>query len=343
MKKVVIHAPGGYDRLRIEQHERQRPGRGQILIDVAAAGVNFADCAVRMGLYRSAREYVGWPITPGFEVAGTVAESGPDVRGPSVGTSVFAVTRFGGYASRVVVPRSQVFEVPPGVDPIHMAGFPTVFLTAYYALFELAHPRPGQRMLVHSSGGGVGGALVQLGKVADCEVTGVVGATHKVEVARDHGADQVIDTSRQDLWSTAEEIAPRGFDVILDANGAGSLRRSYAHLGTPGELVVYGFHTMFSRGRGRPSWPKLVADYLRTPRFNPLRMTADNRSILAFNLSYLFEETDLLGASMSRLLRWLEAGRIRPLPTTTYPIEAVAEAHRALETGTTVGKLVLTM
>jgi NADPH:quinone reductase-like Zn-dependent oxidoreductase len=100
---------------------------------------------------------------------------------------------------------------------------------------------------------------------------------------------------------------------------------------------------MFSRGRGRPSWPKLVADYLRTPRFNPLRMTADNRSILAFNLSYLFEETDLLGAAMSRLLRWLEAGRIRPLPTTTYPIEAVAEAHRALETGTTVGKLVLTM
>jgi NADPH:quinone reductase-like Zn-dependent oxidoreductase len=236
-----------------------------------------------------------------------------------------------------------VFEVPPGADSIQMAGFPTVFLTAYYALFELAHPRPGQRVLVHSAGGGVGGALVQLGKVADCEVTGVVGGTHKVETARGHGADHIIDTSRQDLWSSAERIAPRGFDVILDANGARSLRQSYAHLGAPGRLVVYGFHTMFSRGRGRPSWPKLAVDSLRTPRFHPLRMAADNRSVLAFNLSYLFHEKEALSEAMVRLMAWLEAGRIRPLPTTTYPIEAVAEAHRALETGTTVGKLVLTM
>jgi len=343
MKKVVVHAPGGHDRLRVEEHEVPRPGPGQILIDVEAAGVNFADCVVRIGLYRSAREFVGWPITPGFEVAGTVAGLGPDVTDIEVGTTVFAVTRFGGYASRVTVPRQQVFEVPTGFDPIRMAGFPTVFLTAYYALFELAHPRPGSRVLVHSAGGGVGGALVQLGKVAACEVIGAVGGSHKVKVARDHGADHVIDTSRQDLWSSAEKIAPRGFDVIFDANGAASLRRSYAHLEAPGRLVVYGFHTMFPRGRGRPSWPKLAFEYLRTPRFHPLRMTTENRSVLAFNLSYLFDEAELLTEAMSRLLTWLEEERIRPLATATYPIEAVAEAHRALETGTTVGKLVLTM
>ena len=343
MKKVVVHTPGGYDRLRVEEHEVPRPGPGEILIDVEAAGVNFADCTVRMGLYRSAREYVGWPITPGFEVAGNVSDSDPDAPGLPVGTPVFAVTRFGGYASQLALARRQVFELPHGVDPIRMAGFPVAFLTAYYALFELAHPRPGHRLLVHSAGGGVGGALVQLGKIAGCEVIGVVGGSRKVQVALDHGADHVIDTSRQDLWSSADKIAPRGFDVILDANGAASLRRSYAHLGAPGRLVVYGFHTMFRRGRGRPSWPKLAFEYLRTPRFQPLHMTAHNRSVLAFNLSYLFDEKEALAEAMARLLAWLEAGRIRLLPTTTYPIEAVAEAHRALETGDTFGKLVLTM
>lgn len=343
MRKVVIHKPGGFDQLRVEQHHSPEPTPNEVSIDVEAAGVNFADCVIRMGLYRSAREYVGWPITPGFEVAGKVTGFGPGVPDLTVGTAVFAVTRFGGYASRVVVPDRQVFGMPAGVAPVQMAGFPTVFLTAYYALFELANPRPGQRLLVHSAAGGVGGALVQLGKLADCEVTGVVGGSHKVEVARDHGADHVIDTSRHDLWSAAEQLAPRGYDVILDANGAGSLRRSYAHLRAPGRLVVYGFHTMFSRGRGRPSWPKMIVEWLRTPRFHPLRMTVDNRSVLAFNLSYLFEETDLLAEAVGQLSSWLEAGRIRPLPTTCYPIEAVAEAHRALETGTTVGKLVLTM
>jgi len=343
VRTVVVHKPGGFERLRVEEHSSPLPMAREVLIDVEAAGVNFADCSVRMGLYRSAREHVGWPITPGFEVAGTVSALGPDVSDLSVGTAVFAVTRFGGYSSRLVVPRRQVFEIPRGLDPIQMAGFPTVFLTAFYALFELAHPRPGQRVLVHSAGGGVGGALVQLGKVADCEMVGVVGAPHKIEVARDHGADHVIDTSRQELWSTAERLAPNGYDVIMDANGAESLRHGYGHLRAPGKLVVYGFHTMLPRGRGRPNWPKLAVDWLRTPRFDPLRMTLDNRSVLAFNLSCLFDEAALLAEAMMRLLRWLEAGRIRPLPTTCYPIEAVADAHRALESGTTVGKLVLTM
>jgi NADPH:quinone reductase-like Zn-dependent oxidoreductase len=342
MRKVVIHRRGGYDRLRVEECDPPRPGPGQVLIDVEAAGVNFADCIVRMGLYRSAKEFVGWPITPGFEVSGRVADTGSDAADLKHGTQVFAVTLFGGYASQIVVPRNQVFIIPAGIDPVEMAGFPAAFLTAYYALFELARPRPGQHILVHSAAGGVGGALVQLGKVANCEVTGVVGGDHKLKTACDHGADHLIDRSRVSLWREVERIAPDGFDIVLDANGANSLRASYAHLRVPGTLVVYGFHTMFSRGRGRPNWAKLLIQWLRTPRFNPLDMTAENRSVMAFNLSYLYDRTELLAEVMHRLLDWLHEGRIRPLPTTQYPFDSVANAHRSLETGTTVGKLVLT-
>ena len=151
----------------------------------------------------------------------------------------------------------------------------------------------------------------------------------------------VIDASTEDVWAEASRFAPDGFDLILDANGAATLRQSYRHLAAGGKLVVYGFHTMFTKGRGRPSWPKLILDSLRTPRFSPLRMTMDNRSVLAFNLSSMTEHSDLLRRAVDELLGWAAKGRIRPLPTTTYPFDDVARAHADLESGQTTGKLVL--
>ena len=342
MRKIVIHKAGSYDELRIEEHPDPSPGPGEVLLDVEAAGVNYADCIVRMGLYESAKKYVGWPITPGFEVSGAVVRVGPGVADLAPGARVLAVTRFGGYASRLVVPRHQVFPVPRGFSAADAAGFPAVHMTAYFALFELVRLRPGLRLLVHSAAGGVGGALVQLGKIAGCVVVGVVGAPHKVEAAARLGADAVIDKSREALWPAAERHAPEGYDVVLDANGVETLRESYRHLAPAGKLVVYGFHTMIPRKGGRPSYPRLAIDYLRTPRFNPLDLCNDNRSVLAFNLSYLFHRADLLEEGMTRLAGWIEEGRLKAPPVTTYPLARVADAHRAIESGATVGKLVLT-
>lgn len=320
------------------------PRPGEIVVAVEAAGVNYADCVIRMGWYASAGEYVGWPITPGFEVAGTVHALGEGVDGPAVGTEVLAVTRFGGYASRVAVPRHQVFPLPDALDPATGAGFPTVFLTAYYALFELAHPRPGSRVLVHSAAGGVGGALLQLARILETRVVGVVGAPHKVETARTLGAHEVIDKSREDLWPAAARHAGDGggYDVVLDGNGVATLKQSYRHLAPTGRLVTYGFHSMFPRSGGRPNLLRLALDYLRTPRFHPVRMANDNKSVLAFNLSYLFDRHELLAEAMGRLFGWLSEGRLRPPPLTRYPAARVADAHRDLESGQTVGKLVLT-
>jgi NADPH:quinone reductase-like Zn-dependent oxidoreductase len=342
MRKIVIPRPGGHDRLRIEEGPDPAPRPGEVVVAVEAAGVNYADCVIRMGWYESAEAYVGWPITPGFEVAGTVGALGEGVDGPAVGTAVCAVTRFGGYASRVAVPRQQVFPLPDALSVAAGAGFPTVFLTAYYALLELAHPRPGSRLLVHSAAGGVGGALVQLGRIAEAEVVGVVGAAHKVEAARALGAQQVIDKSSEDLWDAAERHARAGYDVILDGNGVATLKQSYRHLAPTGRLVSYGFHSMFPRRGGRPNLVRLALDYLRTPRFHPIRMANENRSVLAFNLSYLFGRHDLLAEAMGRLFGWLAEGRLRPPPLNPYPVERVADAHRDLESGQTVGKLVLT-
>ncbi len=171
----------------------------------------------------------------------------------------------------------------------------------------------------------------------------MVGGGHKVETARELGADEVIDTSSQELWPEARRHAPEGYHFVFDANGVATLRQSYRHLAAPGKLVIYGFASMLRRGRDRPSWPRLLLGWLRTPRFDPLRMTNANRSVLAFNLSYLFAEIDLLKEVMADLVGWIEQGAISPPPVETYPFEDVAEAHRAIESGRTVGKLVLTV
>lgn len=342
MKRVRIRRAGGYERLEVEAAPDPTPGAGEVRIAVEAIGVNFADCIVRMGLYASAKEYVGWPITPGFEVAGRVDAVGPDVTRHRVGDRVIGLTRFGGYASSVVVPEHQAFGFPESWSMADAAGFSVVYLTADYALFELAHPRKGAKVLVHSAAGGVGGALLQLARANDLVAVGVVGRSSKVEVAKAEGAAHVIDKSTEDLWAAAERFAPRGYDVVLDANGVETLAASYAHLRPTGRLVIYGFHTMMRKGGpGTPSWPKLAIDWLRTPRFNPLDLTNDNKSVMAFNLSYLFEERAILEEALGRLMSLVTEGRITPPATRTFALDAVADAHRALESGTTTGKLVL--
>lgn len=336
MKRIVIHSAGGYEKLRVEDAPDPVAGPEEVLVRVEAVGVNYADCIVRMGLYASAKEYVGWPITPGFEVAGTTTE----------GERVLALTRFGGYATHVVVPRRQVFAVPDGFSIAEAAAFPAVNLTAHYALHELCKLRPGMTLLVHSAAGGVGSSLVALGKIAGCRVAAVVGGSHKVEHVRTLGAELVIDKSRDDLWREAERFAPKGFDVVLDANGVETLKQSFAHLGPTGRLVVYGFATMLPKsegrsGTGKPRWSKLAIDWLRTPRFDPLTMTNENKSVMAFNLSYLFDRPDLLADSMGALLSWVREGKLGPPRTQTFAFDRVADAHRALESGSTIGKLVL--
>ena len=339
--KVVIHQAGSYDRLKVEKTDLAAPKADEVQIEVRASGVNYADVVVRMGLYASAKELVGWPITPGFEVAGVVTAVGSKVTDLKAGDRVMGVTLFDGYSSALNVPRRQVFALPEGLSFVEGASLPAVFMTGWFALHFLAHPRKNDRVLVHSAAGGVGGTLVQLLKRQGCEVVGVVGGSHKVEAARELGCDHVIDKSTEDLWHRAEAISPRGYDLVLDANGVATLKQSYEHLRPAGKLVVYGFATMMPKTGGRPNYLKLAVDYLRTPRFNPLDLTNESRSVLAFNLSYLFERNELLTEAMSDLNDWLAAGEIRPLKPTTYPLAKVADAHRDIESGTTIGKLIL--
>lgn len=341
MQKVVIHRPGGYEQLKLEEHPDPAPAPGEVVVRTTAIGVNYADCCVRFGVYESARQYVGWPITPGFEFAGRVQHVAADVRTFAPGDEVFGVVRFGAYATHVVAPAAQVYPLPKGFSQQEAAGFPTVFLTAYHALYQCVRLRPGMTVLVHSAAGGVGSALVQLARIASCRTVGVVGSPHKVEYVQSLGCDAVIDKSRQDLWPAVREASPSGYDVVCDANGPATLAGSYACLKPTGRLLVYGFHSMLPQRGGRLSYLRGLWGLLKLPRFNPMQMVGENKGIIGFNLSFLFDRQDLLQEAMTDLLRWADEGRITPPRITTMPLADVAQAHQSLESGRTVGKLVL--
>jgi NADPH:quinone reductase-like Zn-dependent oxidoreductase len=343
MKKVVISSPGGYEKLQIEATTDLFCKNDSVVVSTQAIGVNYADCLVRFGVYESAKKYVGWPITPGFEFSGIVKSVGANVTKFKVGDQVVGITLFNAYATEVSVKEWQLFRIPSGFSLIEAAGFPTVFFTAYHALFQIVKIYPHSKILIHSAAGGVGSALVQLAKAFNFHVTGVVGSSHKVGEVKALGADQVIDKSTQDLWGEARKVAPEGFDAIFDANGYTTLKEGYKHLRPVGKLISYGAHSLLPQGggSGRLNYLKALVGLIKTPRFNPLDLITDNKAVVGFNLSFLFARQDLATEAMNDLIRLAHENKIKPLKTTTFKFDDVGLAHQELESGKTIGKVVL--
>jgi len=322
-----------------------------VVLDNDAFSVNYADCCIRWGLYESAKQFVGYPIVPGFDVAGTVARVGTEVKQFKVGDKVFGCSLFGAYSSRALVPALQLRKIPAGLTAAEAASLPAVALTALYALFLAGHyPTPSRfnnkAILIHSAAGGVGSMLVQMAKVLGLgPVVGVVGRTSKVDAARALGCDVVIDKSREpDLWKAAEAAAPHGYAAIMDSNGVSTLQQSYDHLAKTGRLVVFGFHTNLPMGRDALSpleWLRMARKMKNMPKFDPMEMGAENKAVLAFNLSFFADEREMLSDLFDQVVEWLKQGRIKPPRVVEMPMNQVADAHGLIQSGTSIGKIIL--
>ena len=337
-RRIIIDKPGSYGVFRYDAAPIEDPLPGEIQVDVRACGINFADTTVRLGFYAAAKGK--YPICPGLEFAGVVNRVSKQINGFGPGDRVFGVSRFGGYTTAINSPTEHLWRLPDHWDFIRGASFPVAYLTAYYGLHHVGHLGKDDVVLVHSAAGGVGTALLHLLNINGNTSVGVVGRSEKVPVAKEAGASFIIDKSSRSLWAEAEELSPGGFDLILDANGASTLKGSYHHLKPAGRLLIFGFASMFSRS-GKKNYPKLLWTYLRTPRFNPLDLTGSNKTISGFNLIYLFDRATLFREIIEDLLRWESAGKLPPVPHTPFPFEDVVGAHKGIESGKSVGKLVL--
>lgn len=305
----------------------------------------------RWGLYESAHEYVGYPIVPGFDVAGVVERVGSQVTDLKVGDRVFGCTFFGAYSSCILIPAAQLRPIPSNLTMSQAASLPAVTLTALYALFLAGHfPTPSKfrhkGILIHSAAGGVGSMLVQLSKILGLSpIVGVVGRSNKVEAAETLGCDVVIDKSREDLWQAARVAAPQGYSCVMDSNGIATMEKSYEHLAMTGRLVVYGFHTNLPMGRDMLSpleWLNMSLKKQKMPKFDPMEMGTDNKAVLAFNLSFFAEEREMLADFFGIVLDWIRNGKLEcPRITEFEGLECIAEAHDLIQSGRSVGKLIV--
>jgi NADPH:quinone reductase-like Zn-dependent oxidoreductase len=336
MRQVVITRYGGPEVLQARESPDPRPGAGEVRIRVRAAGINFADVLARMGLYPDAPKP---PAVVGYEVAGYIDDVGPDVHGLLSGDHVLSLTRFGGYSDVVVVPMSLVHRVPADLSDAEAAAIPINYLTALVALYRMANLTPGETVLVHGAGGGVGIAATQLARLRRARIVGTASA-RKHEALRHLGIDEILDY-RTDIEREVKRLTGgRGLDVILDPFGGASFRRSYRMLAPLGRLVMYGVSSI-APGERRRLW-HAFREMLRMPRFSPLSMINRNRGVFGLNLGHLWGEGPRLADAMETLLDEFRVQRLRPVVAKTFPLEAAAEAHRFLQSRLNIGKVVLT-
>ena len=338
MRTITILKPGGYDALCLRSDLPIPPLKEhEVRIHVAFAGVNYADCLVRLGLYKSAKDHGGYPLVPGFDFSGVISDVGPSVSRHKVGDCVFGVTLFGGYQTDITAHEDYVCTVPKSISLAQAASLPTAFLTAYYLLHHSAYVRPGERLLVRSIAGGVGGWLGILGTQAGAEVHGTVSTKEKCTYVKSLGYTHVY---------IEHDIKHVQFDVIANAFGGPTIKEDFARLTHKGRLVLYGFHGMVQTNKSGKlsltSYVRLVWSYLRTTRIHPFTLVNENRSVSGFNLSYLYEDRTLYRIAMKSLNSLIQNGIYIP-PVTEIPMTDVADAHQLLENKKTIGKLVLNM
>lgn len=337
MHHVVITKTGPPEVLQVAETADPVPGPGEVRIAVRAAGVNFADVMARLGLYPDAPPL---PAVVGYEVAGVVDAVGSDVVSLRPGDRVFALTRFGGYATSVVVPAVFVYPTPAMLSDVEAAAIPVNYLTAFVALETLAHVNAGETVLIHGAGGGVGVAATQLSKQRGATVIGTASAM-KLEAIRALGVDHPVDHQRTDVPAEVRRLtAGRGVDVVLDPIGGRSARLSYEMLAPLGRLVIYGASSLAS-GERRSLW-RLARTLIAMPAFRPLSLMNHNRGVFGLNLGHLWSERDRLRRATDTLLADFSAGRLRPVIAKTFPLEHAADAHRYLQSRSNIGKVILT-
>jgi NADPH2:quinone reductase len=326
MYAITIRQPGGPEVLTWSEVPDPTPGAGEVLLDVAAAGVNRADLLQRQGQYPPPK---GASDILGLECSGTIAELGADVSGWQVGDQVCALLAGGGYAQRVAVPAPQLMPLPSGVDLVSSAGLPEVACTVWSNVVMVAHLAAGETLLVHGGAGGIGTHAIQVGKALGATVAATAGSAERLAACRELGADITINYREQDFVEEIRKATDgRGADVILDNIGAEYLPRNAAALATDGRLLVIGMQGG------------------RTGELDLAQLLAKRAIVAATGLrSRPVDGPDgkgrIVAEVTTKLWPLIEAGQVRPVVGQVLPMEQAAEAHRIMEAGRVVGKVLL--
>lgn len=323
MRAIVCNALGEPETLSLETLPSPALGATQVRMLVHAAGVNFADGLMVAGSYQ---EKPPLPFTPGFEVAGTIAEIGAAVTGFAVGDRVLGLTGVGGYADEAVVDVAAVYKMPDMMSFEAAAGFPIAYGTSHGALEWRADLKKGETLLVLGAAGGVGLTAVEIGHAMGATVIAAASSQDKLAVAKSRGAAHLIDTSSEDLRARVKELTGgKGVDVVYDPVGGDLFDAALRSIAWEGRLVIIGF----AGGK----IPQIPANLL----------LVKNCSAVGFYWgSYRAKNPALVRSSFDTMLGWVASGKLRPHISETFALEDAAKAIRVLQSRKATGKVVIT-
>lgn len=325
MTAIAIREPGGPDVLETRQISRPEPGHGEILIKVAAAGVNRPDTIQRMGLYPPPP---GAPATPGLEVAGEVVATGPGVTLWKTGDKVCALVGGGGYAEYCLAHEAHALPVPQGLSLTEAAALPETFFTVWTNVFERGALKAGETLLVHGGSSGIGTTAIQLASIFGARVLATAGSAEKCAACLKLGADAAINYRTQDFVAeTMQMTESRGADVILDMVGGDYIPRNIQAAATDGRIVSIAFLN------GATAEVNFLPVMLK-------RLTLTGSTLRPRSIE---EKASLARALREKVWPLIEAGRVKPLIDTVFPLKDAAKAHALMEKSSHIGKIILTI
>jgi NADPH:quinone reductase-like Zn-dependent oxidoreductase len=318
--------------------EANDPGPGEVRVRVRAAGINFADILIRIGLYPDAPRL---PAVIGYEVAGVVDDVGDDVEDIGEGVRVLALLpSFGGYSDTVIIPANEAVPIPDELTFDKAAAIPVNYLTAWLLLIKLANVEPGEDVLVHSAAGGVGQAAVQLCRWKGARVVGTASPAKHSRLLK-LGVEHCIDSQTADFENEVLRLTDgRGVAVALDAVGGKSFSRSYRCLAPLGRLCVFGVSGMV-HGENR-KLTHVLREWLSTPRFSSLNLLQNSRSVLGMTLGCLKDNPRRRRELLDQIIDLVSQGILDPVVDRSYSFAEAAQAHEYLQSRNSFGKVVFT-
>lgn len=336
MQKAIFTGAGDHSVISIQSCPEPVPSENEVLVDVKASGVNFADILARQGLYPDAPPL---PMCVGYEFSGVVKAVGSKANEDWIGQPVFGLSRFNAYASQVVVPVDQLFKKPDSLSFEQAAAIPVNYLTAWQLLVVMGALQPDDTVLIHNVGGGVGLAALEIARHIGATTIGTA-SSGKHAFLKERGLDHAIDYRQGDwLPEVMQLTGNRGVELIIDPMGGSHWKQSYKALRSSGRLGMFGISTASeSRLFGKL---KLVKVGMQMPFFHPVSLMNENKSVFGVNMGHLWHEVPKIRSWMGQILKGVDEGWIHPHVDKTFALESVAQAHQYVEARQNKGKVIL--
>ncbi len=330
-----MHKAGSIKNLKLQTEVLEQPKASEVTVQVKVIGLNFADIFAMQGLYSATPK---GSFIPGLEFSGEIITVGEAVEEWKPGDKVMGATRFGGYVSHINIHHRYILPLPDDWSFEEGAGFLVQGLTAFYALTALGNLQRGMTVLIHSAAGGVGILANRICKKFEAYTIGTVGSGKKVGFLRnEEGYDDVIVRDADFYEKLKNALGNRPLDLIMECIGSRILQQGWKAMAPMGRMVVYGSASFTSHG-DKPDWLKLYWKYLKRPKIDPLRLPTQNKSLMGFNLIYLYEQTDM----MHHMLNALQALQLKPQHIGhVFPFQEMHHAIHLFQKGETVGKVVV--